>query len=160
MRERTCLFSAKAHFSNYRLACHQSSCIKVTILLCSCSCCKRFVNASISKAKICCLIKLKYFFSLFSSYASPENIATCFLSFFFFFLSLGRKRIGLTGYNINKTNWNANHVQNWFGLVFLAEPCFNSFDRTSSLVLRYSIALSLYKCNTTRTVGRNRTTTD
>ena len=43
-------------------------------------------------------------------------------------------------------------------LVFLAEPCLNSFDRTSSLVLRYSIVLSLYKCNTTRMVGRNRTT--
>ena len=68
------------------------------------------------------------------------------------------KRTGLTGYNTNKTNWNANHVQNWFGLVFLAEPCFNSFDRTSSLVLRYSIVLSLYECNTTRMVGRNRTT--
>ena len=36
---------------------------------------------------------------------------------------------------------------------------FNSFDRTSSLVLRYSIVLSLYKCNTTRMVGWNRTTT-
>ena len=67
------------------------------------------------------------------------------------------KRTGLTGYNINKTNLNASHVQNWFGLVFLAEPCFNSFDRTSSLVLRYSIVLSLYKCNTTRMVRRNRT---
>ena len=51
----------------------------------------------------------------------------------------------------------ANHVQNWFGLVFLAEPCFNSFDLTASLVLRDSIVLSLYKCNTTRMVGRSRT---
>ena len=32
-------------------------------------------------------------------------------------------------HNINKTNLNANHIQNWFGLVFLAETCFNSFDR-------------------------------
>lgn len=147
VRERTYLFNATAHSSNYRLVCHQSSCSKVTILLCSCSCCKRFVNASISKAKICCLIKLKYFSSLFPFFLS-----------FFFVLSLGRKRTGLAGYNINKTNQNANRVQNWFGLVFLAEPCFNSFDRTSSLALRYSIVLSLYKCNTTRTVERNRTT--
>ena len=65
---------------------------------------------------------------------------------------------GLTGYNMYKTNCNANHVENWFGLVFLAETCFNLFDRTSSLVLRYSIVLSLYKRNTIRMVGRSRTT--
>jgi len=41
-------------------------------------------------------------------------------------------------------------VQNWFGLVFLAETCFNSFDRTSSLVLSFSIVLSLYKRDTIR----------
>ena len=96
----------------------------------------------------------KVLFFLFPSYASPESIATCSL-----FCCWEEKRSGLTGYNINKTNWNADHVQNWFGLVFLAEPCFNSFHRTSSLVRRYSIVLSPYKCNTTRMVGRNRTTT-
>ena len=76
----------------------------------------------------------------------------------FSFLSLGGKRTGLTADNINKSNWNANLVQNWFGLVLLAETCFNSFDRSSSLVLRYSIVLSLYNPSTTRMVGRNRTT--
>ena len=29
-------------------------------------------------------------------------------------LLMGRKKTGLTDYNINKTNLNANHVQNWF----------------------------------------------
>ena len=125
------------------------------ILLSNCSRCKRLVNASISKAKIYCLIirsisKVNFFFL----YTHLQKVLPRV-----FFSRWEEKRTGLTGYNINKTNWNVNHFQNWFGLVFLAETCFNSFYRSSSLVLRYSIVLPLYKCNTTRIVGRNRTTT-
>ena len=61
--------------------CHQSSCSKVTILVCSCHRCKQFVNASISKAKICCLIirstsKLKYFFSIRLRAVPPRSVTS------------------------------------------------------------------------------------
>ena len=80
------------------------------------------------------------------------NFATCF-----FFVSLARKKVWRVclDYNINKINWNVNHVQNFFGLVSLPETCFNSFARASTLVL--CIVLSLQKHGTIRLVWRNHT---
>ena len=76
------------------------------------------------------------------------KIAMCFC---FFLLLGGMKKktgsMGLLGSQYKKSNLNANHIQNWFGLVFLAETSFNSFDcdmGPSSFVLSFSIVLSLY----------------
>ena len=71
---------------------------------------------------------------------------------------VGERCVTPAGAAAKETNWNPNHVQNWFGLVFLAETCFSSFDRTSSLVLSFSIVLFLYKRDPIRLVGRNRIT--
>lgn len=83
-----------------------------------------------------------------------ENIATFF--FFFCHWDLKKKKTVCRDYNMNKTNWNANHVQNWFGLVFLDETCFNSFGHdmgASSLALSFSNVLSLYKRHSIRWLG-------
>ena len=73
----------------------------------------------------------------------------------------GLKLSNCLDYNMNKTDWSANHVKNWVGLVFLAETCFSWLDRevgASSLVLSFSIVLSLYKRDTIQLVGWNRIT--
>ena len=73
-----------------------------------------------------------------------------------------KKKTGLTGFSRLQCK-QEQLIQNWFGLIFRAETCFNSFDRdvgAFSFVLSFSIVLSLYKRDTIRLVRRNRITSN
>ena len=62
---------------------------------------------------------------------------------------LGNLIVTIVSRSFNKINCvDVKYCLNRFGLVFAAETCFNSFNNASSLVLSFSIVLSLCKRDT------------